>query len=190
MEQRDIEVIRIGEFAEFVDLFLGIYAVAGCHLGHQAVTVPRNSFQGDAEHLMHLAVGFGRLEEPDPPVVGVTDQPGEFVLPQLALHAPADAAGPKRETRHLNAGFTECHPFGGGVVPGFEEASGTGKCAGGEAGFQEITSGKIRHPILLQLRAWYHESVAARVTGRSGPGRCCCQAYEWDGNKDRTSANE
>ena len=97
VQQHDVEVIGVGELSQLVELLLRLDAVAGRHLGHELVAVARNALQGDAEHLVHLAVRLGRLEEPDAVVVGVAHQAREAILPEFALHPAAEAAGAERQ---------------------------------------------------------------------------------------------
>src|SRR5271165_5341885 len=80
MQEHDVEVFGIREFAKFVEFFLRIDTLMRGDLGHDAVTVARNAFQRDAEHLVHVGVGFCGFEEANAAVVGVTDQPGKSVL--------------------------------------------------------------------------------------------------------------
>ena len=75
MQQHHVEVIGIRELAQFVDLLLRIHAFARRHLRHEPVAIARNALQRHAEHLVHLAIGFGGLEEANAAVVGVADQP-------------------------------------------------------------------------------------------------------------------
>ena len=60
---------------------------------------------------MHLPIGFGGLEEPNPTIVRIADEPRKLFLAQLALHTPAIAAGPERKPGHLHPGLAESYPF-------------------------------------------------------------------------------
>ena len=104
VEQHDVEVFGVGEAAELVELLLRIDAVAGRHLRHELVAVTRDALQGDAEHPVHLAVRFGRLEEADAAIVRMAHQPRETLLPELALYLAADAARAERQPGDFHAG--------------------------------------------------------------------------------------
>ena len=116
MQQHDVEVVRIRKLPQFVDLRLRIYAfVRGRHLRHKPVTVARDALQRDAEHLVHFAVRFGRLEEPNAAVIGVAHQPRELFLPQIALHLPAARSSSKREACHFQIGVAQRDPISGSL---------------------------------------------------------------------------
>ena len=85
VQQHHVEVIGIRQLAQLIDLLLRIHAFARRHLGHQPVRIARNALQRHAQHLVHLAVSLGGLEEANAPVVRMADQLGELVLPQFAL---------------------------------------------------------------------------------------------------------
>ncbi len=114
MQQRNIKVIGIGKLAQLVDLRARVHAVAGGHFGHQAVRIARQALECDSQHAVHVAIAFGGFEKADSLVVGVAHLAGELILPQLALYPAAYGPGPECEPRHLDAGFSERHPIGGG----------------------------------------------------------------------------
>ena len=118
VQQHDVEVFGVGQLAQLVELLLRIDAVVGRDFRHDAIAVARDSFQRDAEHLVHVAVGFGSLEEADAAVVGVANEPGEFVPGRVALHLAAEAAGAEGEAGDFHAGFAERDPVGGGLRRG------------------------------------------------------------------------
>src|SRR6476619_7053318 len=95
VEQHDVEIFRVCEAAELVELLLRIDTLAGRHLGHELVAVTRNALQGDAQHPVHLAVRFGRLEEADAAIVPMAHQPREPLLPELPMYLTADGARAK-----------------------------------------------------------------------------------------------
>src|SRR5580700_5968434 len=97
VQQHDVEVFGIREFAQLVEFLLRIHDWPGGHLRHDAIAIARNALQGHAEHPVHLAVRLSRLEEANAVVVGVSHQPRKPVLSQVALHLAAEAAGAKRE---------------------------------------------------------------------------------------------
>jgi hypothetical protein len=148
VEQHDVEVVRVGEAAELVELLLRIDAVAGRHFRHQLVAVARNALQGDAQHPVHLAVRFGRLEEADTAIVGVAHQPRERVLPELALDLPADGARAEREPRDFHSGPAERDQVGRtGTLRADGHGSGHRKRSRGEPALQEFASSEMRHVI-------------------------------------------
>ena len=92
----------------------------------------------DNEHAgQTAATGMSGMsaEAPNTPTM-MADQPGEFVLSQLALDPAAVSAGSKGEPCHFNVRFSERHPIGGGALTGLRE-----RHRAGQAGYQEITSG-------------------------------------------------
>ena len=82
--------------AQFVDLLLGIYSLTSSDLRHNAVAVARDALESNTEHLVHLAVRLGSLEETYAAIIGVADELGEFILTEFALHASAHRSGAKR----------------------------------------------------------------------------------------------
>src|SRR6267142_3928538 len=106
VQEHDVEVFGIREFAEFVEFLLRIHALAGGHLRHQAIVLTWNALQGDSEHPVHLAVRLGSLEEANAVVIGVAHQPRKPILAQVALYLAAEAACAKRESRHLYSRFS------------------------------------------------------------------------------------
>ena len=124
----------------------GIDAVAGRHLRHELIAVTRNALQGDAEHPVHLAVRFGRLEEADAAIVRMAHQPREPLLPELALYLAADAARAERKPGDFHSGPTQRDHVGRAPALGAErKGSGYGKRSGGEPGLQEFASSEMRH---------------------------------------------
>ena len=154
VEEHDVEIICSGKLAELVNFVLGIDAFAGGDLGHEAVAVAGDAFEGDAEHLVHFAVGFGGFKKADTVVVGMTDEAGELVLTEFALRATAHGAGAEGEAGDFDAGFAEGDPIGGGAGSGAEGAvgkAGGGESGGGEAIAQEFTAGTWGHRNFLHL---------------------------------------
>ena len=88
------------------NFLLRIHTFMGGHLGHDPIAVARNALQGHSEHPVHLAVRLSGLEEANAAVVGVAHQTRKAFLSQVALHLAAEAAGAKREPRHLHPGFS------------------------------------------------------------------------------------
>ena len=141
--------------AELVELLLRIDAVLGRHLRHHLVAVARNALQGDAEHLVHLAVRFGRLEEADAVVVGVAHQPREPVLPELALHPAAEAARAERQPCDLDARPAERDQIGRlPALRGEGKPAGHGQRSRGQPGLEEFASrasAARRHGVVLRV---------------------------------------
>src|SRR5580765_824930 len=136
VQEHDVEVFGIREFAQLVEFFLGIHALAGGDLGHQAVTVTWEALQGYAEHPVHLAIRLGSLEEANAAVVGIAHQSRKPVLSQVALYLAAEASGAKGEARHLDSGFSQRYPICRGLRRREQrEATGGGKRGGGDSGF-------------------------------------------------------
>src|SRR5208282_3999685 len=116
------------------------------HLRHQTIAIARKALQRLAEHPVHVTVGFGSFKEANAAVVGVADQPGKLVLPQLALHSPAQGAGAKGQPRHLYTGFPERYPIRRRFARGFQrKASSAGERRCGKSRLQEITPGVLSH---------------------------------------------
>ena len=159
VQQHDVEVFGVGQAAELVELLLRVDAVAGRHLRHQLVAVARDALQGDAEHLVHLAVRFGGLEEADAAVVGVAHQPREPLLPEFALHLAADGACAERQPGDFDSGSAERDQIGRIPALGAErEGSGHGQRSRGKSGLQEFASSEMRHLLsfsVLELPEWY-----------------------------------
>ena len=103
-------------------------------------------FKRDAEHPVHLAVGFRCLEEADAAVVGMAHEPREAFLPEVTLDAPAEAAGAERQPRDLHARSSERHLVGRPPESGTDRSRpGHGQRARGQAGLQERASREVRH---------------------------------------------
>src|SRR5947207_2054834 len=146
VQQHNVEVFAIREFAELVEFLLRIHTLSGGHLRHKAIAIAWNALKGHSEHPVHLAVRLCSLEEANAAVVGVAHQPSKPVLSQVALYPAAKAACTKREPRHLHSRFSERYPICRGLSRRpHREAPGDAKGAGGESGFQEFTSGVVRH---------------------------------------------
>ena len=88
VQQHDVEVFGVGLLAQLVELRLRIDAVVRGHLGHEPVAIPRNALERHAQHLLHVAIGFGGFKETDAAVVGVAHQARKLVLAKVALDAP------------------------------------------------------------------------------------------------------
>ena len=130
---------------------LRIHAFVRRHLRHQPIAVARNALQRDAQHLVHLAVRLGGLEETNAVIVGVAHQLRELVLSQFALHSPAHGSGAEREPRHFDVGFSERHPIG--RCPRAPLSRQDFRCPParrGESGLQKITSGVVMNHSFLQ----------------------------------------
>src|SRR5580700_5391328 len=163
MHQHNVEVIGIRQLAQLIDLFLRIHPFARRHFGHQPVRIARNALQRHAQHLVHVAVSLRGFEEANAAVVRVAHQPGELILPQLALRSPADGPGAEREPRYLDAGFAERHPIGSCAAGGPQgQATGSREYARGESGLQEIASGAVSH---VSASNWPYPIMSYR-TGR------------------------
>ena len=103
VQQHDVEVFGVREFAQLVEFLLRIHAWPRGHLRHDAIAVAREALEGDAEHPVHVGVRLSRLEEAYAVVVRVAHQPRKPVLSQVALHLAAEAARAKCEARHLHS---------------------------------------------------------------------------------------
>src|SRR5579871_794007 len=146
MHQHHVEVIGVRLFAQFVNFGGRIDTIARRDLRHQAIRVARHTLECDAEHFVHFAIGLGGLEETDTVVVGVAHEPGELVLPEVALHLAAVGSGAEGEASHFDVRFPERHPVGRGPArPTKGQTSGSRKHARGESGLEEITSRTSRH---------------------------------------------
>ena len=99
--------------AKLIDLGSGIAGGGRAVLRHELVAVARDALERDGQHLRHAVIAFGGLEEADAAVVGVADEPGELRLPELTLHAAAEGAGSKSESRDFHVRLAERHPVGG-----------------------------------------------------------------------------
>jgi hypothetical protein len=132
MHQHHIEVIRIRQLAQFVDLPLRVHALAGRHLRHQPVRIARDSFQSHAQHPMHFGISFGSFVETNAPVVSVPHQLSELILAKVALHLAAESTGPEREPRHFHIGFPQRDPIRCGP---------TGRAQGQASGPRQHASG-------------------------------------------------
>ena len=88
-------------------------------------------------------VAFRGFEESDTPVVSVTDQAGEFLLPQVALHAAAKRAGAQGEAGDFHIALAENDPVGGQSL--LRLRAEPGESGGAECCGQEIASGGSRH---------------------------------------------
>ncbi len=146
VHQHHVEIICIRQLAQLIDFFLRICTLAGRHLRHQPVGISRDAVERHAQHLVHLAVTFGGLEESNASVVGIPHQPGELVLPEFALGSPAHRSGAEREPRHLHAGPPKRYPICCSPARGPQaHASGSRQHTRGESGLQEIASGEVSH---------------------------------------------
>src|SRR6185437_2179978 len=147
VQQHDVEVFGVRQFTQLVELLLRVDCfVKSRHLRHELITVARNPFQRDAEHLVHLAVGFGGFEETDAVVVGISHQASESILPELSLHLAAEASGAEREARYFHPGAPERHIIGGRLSLCQEwKASGNRQCSRCETGLQEFTTSEVGH---------------------------------------------
>src|SRR5438270_13808704 len=105
MHQHYIEVIGMRKPAQLVDLLLWVHPFARRHFGHQPVRIAWDALQRHTQHLVHLTVSLGGLQEANAPVIRVTYQPRKLVLPQLALRLPAERSYAAREARHLDTGL-------------------------------------------------------------------------------------
>ena len=65
---------------------------------------------------MHFAIRFGGFKESDTTIVGVAHQPGEVVLPKVALDLAAHRTCSERQPRHLHAGLAERDPVSGSAA--------------------------------------------------------------------------
>src|SRR5258708_36825047 len=92
VQQHDVEILRIGELPQLIELFQRVYARARGDLGHEAVAIARNAFQGHAQHAVHLAIRFRSFEETNTPFVSVANETSESFLPKVTLHHATDAA--------------------------------------------------------------------------------------------------
>jgi len=106
VQEHDVEVFGIREFAQLVEFLLRIHALVGGYLGHEAIAIAWDSLQGHAEHPVHLTVRLGSFEEANAAVVGVAHQPGKPVLSQVALNLAAEACLCQGKPRHLHARFS------------------------------------------------------------------------------------
>src|SRR5579859_4796523 len=117
-------------------------------LGHQPIAVPGNTLQSDPQHLVHAAVGLRSFEEADAAFMGMAHQTGELLLAQVTLHLAGKTSRAKREARNFDVGFSQGYPVSSSLWLGFQrKSSGGGEGAGGETGFQEITSGVMSHEV-------------------------------------------
>jgi hypothetical protein len=126
---------------------LRIDALAGGDFGHDAIGVTRNALQRDAEHAVHVSVGFGGFKEANAAIVRVTDKLGETFLADFALDLASDAAGAESQPRNFNVGFAKGDPVGGRLACGRQgfctgESERAGYCRGG---FQEFATRVNRH---------------------------------------------
>jgi len=112
VQEHDVEIFGVRELAQFVDLLQRVAVLTRGHLRHQPVAIPRNAFQRQAEHAVHIAVGLGGLKEANAAIVGVAHQSRELVLAQLALYFSAKCPGAERQTRYLNIGISKLDPIG------------------------------------------------------------------------------
>ena len=88
----------------------------------------------------------------------IANESGELILTEVALHLPAHASGAKGQPGHLDSGFSESHPIGGGLfLRAKRKASKAGERARGEPGFQKSTSGARSHFCFPPMRESYHE---------------------------------
>src|SRR5258708_3493807 len=145
VQQHDVEILGVRKRAQLVEFLLWIHAIVESgHLGHELVALARYALQSDAQHLVHLTVGFGGLEEANAAVVRVTHQPREPVLSEIALHLPTEASCSKRQPRNFHPGSAQ-HYVVGGRRRFCEEwkSSGDGNRSGGKSSFQEFTSGEM-----------------------------------------------
>src|SRR6185295_1433144 len=101
---------------------------------------------GDTQHLVHLTVRLGGLEEANAAVVGMAHQARETLLPELALNPAAEAPRAKRETRDLHPGPPQgdevsrrlplCHE---------RQAARDHERSRGQPGLHELTPAEIGH---------------------------------------------
>jgi len=148
MQQRDVEVLRLGRSAQLVDLLLRIDSVVGRNLGHQAIAVAGNTLESYTEHLVHATVGLGSFEEADTALMGMTHQPGELILAQVALGLAGKGSRAECEPRDLNVCLSQGYPIGRSLRFGLQrKSSGGGEGARSEACLQEITSGVMSHEL-------------------------------------------
>jgi hypothetical protein len=147
VQQHDVEVVGVGQGAQLVEFLLRVDALVGRrHLGHQLVGVPGNPLQGDPQHLVHLAVRLGGLEEADAAVVGMAHQTGEPLLSELALHLAADAPGAEGEPRHLHPGPAQGDEVGRGLALREERQASCGRQGPGRhSRLQELASAELGH---------------------------------------------
>jgi hypothetical protein len=146
VQEHDVEVFGIRELAELVEFLLRIHTLVGGDFRHQAIAIAWNALQGYAEHPVHVAVGLGSFEEANAAVVSVAHQPGKAVLAEVALYLAAEAASAEGEARDLHSRLSQPYPICGGLARGAQwEGAGDGEGAGGQSGFEEFTSGVVRH---------------------------------------------
>jgi hypothetical protein len=146
VQQQDVEVIRVRQRAQLVDFLLRAHTVLGGHLGHQLIAVPRNTLQGDAQHLVHLTVRLGGLEEANAAVVGMSHQAREPLLPEIALNPAAEAPRAERQTRDFHPGPSQGDEVGCRLALCHERQSARDrKRSCGQPGLHEFTSAEIGH---------------------------------------------
>src|ERR1700675_429857 len=63
VQQHDVEVFGIREFAQVVKFLLRIHTLPSGHLRHKAVTIAWNALERHSEHPVHLAVRLSSLEK-------------------------------------------------------------------------------------------------------------------------------
>jgi len=103
VQQHYVDVLRIQVLAQAVDGGLRILGVTDAVLGHPACRSRAACPGAPSPACGASRVGVRRLEEPDAPVVGVTDEAGELLLAQLSLDLAAKRAGAEGQPGHLDA---------------------------------------------------------------------------------------
>src|SRR6266404_4266478 len=113
VQKHDVEIVRVGELTQLVEFFSGIYAIVERgDLGHDAVGISRNAFQGDAQHAVHFPVGLGGFKEADAAVVGIANEISKSILTEIPLNLAAERTGAKREASDFPVGLAESDPVG------------------------------------------------------------------------------
>ena len=73
VDEEDVDVFAAEIPAVAVDPGLRVLVGAHVPLGHEAVTIPREALQRDAQHLWGSGVGLAGVEEADTAIVRVAD---------------------------------------------------------------------------------------------------------------------
>src|SRR5262249_48601623 len=129
-----------------VDLLLRTHPVASRHLGHQLIALPRDTLQDDAQHLVHLTVRLGGLEEANSAVVGMAYKARKPLLPEIALNLAAEATPAKRQTRASHPGPPQGYEVGCRLGPRHQRQTASHrKRSRGKPRLHEFTSGEIGH---------------------------------------------
>src|SRR5947207_8140904 len=146
VQQHDVEILRVRQLALLVKFLLRILAVVGGHFRHKLISLTRNALQSDAQHLVHLTVRFGCLEEANTTIVGIAHQPREPILSEIALHLAAEAPCAESQPRYFHPRSSQHYEVSCRLALCHQrETSGDRNRSGCKSGSQEFTSGGIGH---------------------------------------------